>query len=51
MDALIDEGYCAKREDKQHCVHWWDCGKCCSCGHEGGGEDCDCPKHTAKEKI
>lgn len=29
----LDAGYCLKREDEQHCVHWWDGGKCCSCGH------------------
>lgn len=25
-------GYCGSRADKTHCEHWWDGGKCCSCG-------------------
>lgn len=27
-----EEGYCSKRDDKEHCVHWEEGGKCCSCG-------------------
>lgn len=27
-----EDGYCASREDGQHCVHWWDGETCCSCG-------------------
>lgn len=27
-----DDGYCGRREDKSHCEHWWDGGRCCTCG-------------------
>jgi hypothetical protein len=41
-----EKGWCTTIEDEQHCDHWWDCeGPCCGCGFDGGGEDCDCPKH------
>lgn len=33
-------------EEDDHCIHWWDCEPCCSCGYDGGGEECDCPRHT-----
>lgn len=26
-------GYCPKRKDKTHCIHWWDGEEpCCNCG-------------------
>lgn len=29
----LAEGFCPKRKDKTHCVHWWDGDKpCCACG-------------------
>jgi hypothetical protein len=41
------EGFCEDNlEDGQHCGCWWDCYPCCSCGFDGGGEDCDCPRHN-----
>lgn len=33
-------------EEDDHCYHWWECEPCCGCGYDGGGEDCDCPRHT-----
>lgn len=33
--ALLEEEedeFCLKREDKTHCVHWWDGQSCCACG-------------------
>ncbi len=26
-----DPEQCPNREDKTHCCHWWDGGKCCAC--------------------
>ena len=43
------EGYCPKREDTIHCVHWWDCEPCCSCTYDGPDDkdvDCSCPRHS-----
>jgi len=40
------EGFCEQMFDGQHCEHWWDCEACCACGFDGGGEDCDCPRHN-----
>jgi protein gp37 len=37
LDKYIGEGYCPKREDNTHCVHWWD-GEgepCCGCKQIG----------------
>ena len=35
--------YCTEREDKQHCVCWWDCGPCCDCRYNPPHDsDCDC---------
>lgn len=46
------EGYCEKSRDGMHCVHWWDlCEPCHYCGFDGGGEDCDCPRHTAERQA
>lgn len=44
--AVQDEGPILEGENS-HCDHWWDCEPCCYCGFDGGGEDCDCPRHTA----
>lgn len=42
------EGFCCGEfsEDSQHCYCWWDCEPCCWCQFDGGGEDCDCPRHN-----
>jgi hypothetical protein len=24
--------WCKGRNDQTHCAHWWDGGRCCSCG-------------------
>ena len=30
----VEEGFCPKRADGTHCVHWWDGdAACCDCGH------------------
>lgn len=48
----LAEGKCPHPEsDGQHCGHWWDCGSCCWCGFDGGGEDCDCERHTAEREA
>lgn len=41
LDVVVtaDEGFCDKREDQTHCVCWWDCKTCCSCGHKTGKSD------------
>jgi hypothetical protein len=41
-----EEGFCSASEDQTHCEHWWDCEPCHFCGFDGGGEDCDCPRHN-----
>ena len=35
MDMMMLEGWCPEREDKTHCVCWWDGEKCCGCQHQG----------------
>jgi protein gp37 len=37
LDPYIGEGVCFKREDKSHCVCWWDeeTARCCSCRQWG----------------
>lgn len=41
-----EEGFCGLSPDNTHCEHWWDCEPCHFCGFDGGGEDCDCPRHN-----
>lgn len=51
IEALIIQT-CEESPDGTHCNHWWDCGPCCRCGSEYGGEDdCDCEKHTAAREA
>lgn len=40
-----EEGFC-NSTNIEHCNHWWDCEPCCECGFDGGGKDCDCPRHN-----
>lgn len=31
--CTVAEGFCPKRDDGTHCVHWWDGEEpCCACG-------------------
>ena len=45
MKGSMKDGYCPKRKDHTHCIHWWDGEKkCCDCAF---GEDrifMVCPK-------
>lgn len=45
-DATEAEGSCSESEDDSHCYCWWECEPCCYCLFDGGGEDCDCERHT-----
>ena len=40
------ETWCPATHEVEHCGHWFDCDPCCRCGFDGGGEDCDCPRHN-----
>lgn len=33
------DGFCNRREDKQHCTCWWDGAPCCNCRFDGGSID------------
>lgn len=44
-DWIPEEGFCSEDLDG-HCPHWWDCEPCHYCGFDGGGEFCDCERHT-----
>jgi hypothetical protein len=33
------EGYCIKRDDETHCLHWWEGEKCCNCDAPGMSEE------------
>lgn len=52
--GLAEEGFCEANNGEgpilegegSHCPHWWDCEPCHYCGFDGGGDDCDCPRHN-----
>lgn len=50
LGVRVTEGYCPSPKDDEvmHCDHWFECEPCHWCGFDGGGEDCDCPRHTAQ---
>lgn len=40
MDAIEEaETRCPRSDDDQHCRHWYDGGRCCSCGAPGMTEE------------
>lgn len=49
VNFVVSDEWCpgGPADGPTHCMCWWDdCEPCCRCGWDGGGEDCDCPRHN-----